>query len=58
MALIGRNLTNVYRARFVGQTPLTGNTGLTGTDIPGGLADVSGNVNRGREIRLQFSFQF
>ena len=58
LALIGRNLTEVYRSRFVSQTPLTGIATLAGTNIPGGLPDFSGNVNRGREIRVQASFKF
>ena len=58
LSLIGRNLTQVYRSRFVSQTPLTGISTRTGTNIPGGLPDLSGNVNRGREIRMQFSFRY
>lgn len=58
LALIGRNLTNTFRARFVSQTPLTGNSTLTGTETPGGLPDYSGSVNRGREIRLQLTFRY
>ena len=57
LTLIGRNLTQVYRSRFVSQTPLTGIAARAGTNIPGGLPDFSGNVNRGREIRLQASFK-
>lgn len=58
LSLIGRNLTNVYRARFASQTPLTGNSALNGTETPGGLPDFSGFINRGREIRAQFSFRY
>ncbi len=58
LALMGRNLTEVYRSRFVSQTPLTGIATRAGTNIPGGLPDFSGNVNRGREIRIQGSFKF
>jgi iron complex outermembrane receptor protein len=58
LSLIGRNLTDVYRARFVSQTPLTGIASRGGTNIAGGLPDFSGNVNRGREVRVQASFRF
>ncbi len=58
LSLIGRNLTDVYRARFVSQTPLTGIASFAGTNNPGGLPDFSGNVNRGREVRVQGSFKF
>ena len=63
LALIGRNLTEVYRARFVSQTPLTGvapsiNLAFPGGVNPGMLPDFSGNLNRGREIRMQFSFRY
>lgn len=57
-ALIGRNLSNVYRSRFVSQVPLTGVAATTGTNTAGGLSDISGLVNRGREIRLQFTARF
>lgn len=58
LALIGRNLTEVYRARLVSQVSLTGSSSATGTNTTGGLADYSGAVNRGREIMVQASFQF
>jgi len=58
LALLGRNLTQVYRSRVVSQVPLTGIASRTGTSTTGGLADYSGSVNRGREIMVQASFQF
>jgi len=58
LALIGRNLTEVYRSRVVSQVSLTGIASRTGTALTGGLADYSGAVNRGREIRVQASFKF
>lgn len=57
VALIGRNLSNVYRARFVSQVPLTGISSRTGTTTTGGVSDYSGQINRGREIRLQLTFK-
>lgn len=56
-AVIGRNLTEVYRSRVISQTSLTGIAARTGTNLTGGLADYSGAVNRGREVRFQFSFK-
>ena len=35
--------------------PATGNGTLTGSVTPGGLADLTGFVNRGREISLQLT---
>ncbi len=58
LALIGRNLSNVYRSRFVSQVPLTGVAARTGTSTTGGLSDISGLVNRGREVRLQLTARF
>lgn len=58
VALIGRNLSNVYRSRFVSQVPLTGVAARTGTSTTGGLSDISGLVNRGREVRLQLTARF
>ena len=58
VALMGRNLSDVYRSRFVSQVPFTGIAGRTGTNQTGGLADYSGVVNRGREVRLQFKYNF
>ncbi|MEN9932413.1 MAG: hypothetical protein RIS17_986, partial [Pseudomonadota bacterium] len=47
VALMGRNLSDVYRSRFVSQTSFTGRSAYTGTNTTGGLADYSGIVNRG-----------
>lgn len=58
VALIGRNLSDVYRSRFVSQVPLTGISARTGTATAGGLSDISGLVNRGRELRLQLTARF
>lgn len=58
VALMGRNLSNVYRARFVSQASFTGNGAATGTATTGGLADYTGIVNRGREVRIQLKYNF
>jgi iron complex outermembrane receptor protein len=58
LALIGRNLSDVYRSRYVSQVPLTGNPALTGTATPGGVSDYSGQINRGREARIQLKVKF
>ncbi|MNE94060.1 hypothetical protein D3C80_1919850 [compost metagenome] len=57
VALIGRNLTEEFRVDVASNVPQTGLATLTGTAITGGLADLSGNVNRGREIMLQVTFR-
>lgn len=55
LALIGRNLTQRYRATQAGQATLTGNGALTGSTVSGGHADIAGFVNRGREIMLRLT---
>jgi outer membrane receptor protein involved in Fe transport len=55
LALIGRNLTDEYRATTSSNAPLTGIGIRTGSTIPGGLADLTGYVNRGRETVLQLT---
>lgn len=49
LALIGRNLSDVYRSRYVSRVPLTGNPALTGTATPRGISDYSGQINRGQD---------
>lgn len=58
IALIGKNLSNVYRSRFVSQVSFTGISSRTGTNVGGGLTDYSGQVNRGRELRVQVKYNF
>lgn len=53
VALIGKNLTDVYRVTTASNVPVTGNNALTGTNTRGGLADLTGFVNRGRELVFQ-----
>lgn len=53
VAIIGRNLTNQYRVDVASNAGQTGIGARTGTTLTGGLADLNGNVNRGREILLQ-----
>ena len=55
LALIGKNLGDVYRVTTSSNVPATGNGTLTGSVTPGGLADLTGFVNRGREISLQLT---
>lgn len=55
VAIIGRNLTNRFRADVASNAGQTGIAARTGTSITGGLADLNGNVNRGREILLQLT---
>jgi len=57
LALIGRNLTEEYRVDVASNVPQTGIATRTGTALTGGLADLSGNVNRGRELMLPFTFR-
>ncbi|MDB5422144.1 MAG: TonB-dependent receptor [Brevundimonas sp.] len=57
LALIGRNLTEEYRVDVASNVPQTGIATRTGTALTGGSADLSGNVNRGRELMLQFTFR-
>ncbi|MFK4059519.1 MULTISPECIES: TonB-dependent receptor domain-containing protein [unclassified Brevundimonas] len=57
VALIGRNLTEEFRVDVASNVPQTGLAARTGTALTGGLADLSGNVNRGREIMLQVTFR-
>ncbi|MDB5456645.1 MAG: TonB-dependent receptor [Caulobacter sp.] len=57
LALIGRNLTEKYRVDVASNVPQTGIATRTGSALTGGLADLSGNVNRGREIMLQLTFR-
>lgn len=56
LALIGQNLTNVRRSRFVSQVPLTGISSRTGTNLEGGRSDLSAQIIRGQEVRLQLTF--
>ena len=58
VALIGRNLSEVYRSNWVSQATLTGISARTGTNLAGGLTDITGVSNRGREIRLQLTTRF
>jgi len=57
LGLIGRNLTEEYRVDVASNVPQTGIATRTGTALTGGQADLSGNVNRGREIMLQLTFR-
>jgi iron complex outermembrane receptor protein len=57
LALIGRNLTEKYRVDVASNVPQTGIATRTGSTLTGGLADLSGNVNRGREVTLQLTFR-
>ena len=58
VALIAQNLSDVRRSRFVSQVPGTGLTARTGTALEGGFSDLSGQINRGRQVRLQLSVKF
>lgn len=57
LALIGRNLTDIYRTVEASNVPGTGVASQTGTNRTGGLADLTGNVTRGREILLQVTIR-
>ncbi|OYX57666.1 MAG: hypothetical protein B7Y86_05915 [Brevundimonas subvibrioides] len=57
LAVIGRNLTEEYRVDVASNVPQTGTATRTGSTTTGGLADLSGNVNRGREVMLQVTFR-
>ncbi len=57
-AIIGRNLTNVYRAVESASASLTGTGSRTGTAIEGGRADYTGNLIRPRSVMAQVSFKF
>jgi len=57
LALIGRNLTETWRVDVASNVPQTGIGARTGTTTTGGLADLTGNVNRGREILLQLTLR-
>jgi len=56
-AIIGNNLTNLYRVTTASNAPGTGNGALTGSTTPGGRADLTGYVNRGREILFQITLR-
>jgi iron complex outermembrane recepter protein len=57
LALIGRNLTNQYRVDVGSNAGQTGIAARTGTTFAGGLADLNGNVNRGREVLMQLTLR-
>jgi iron complex outermembrane receptor protein len=57
-AVIGRNLTNVYRAIESTSASFTGNGALTGTATTGGRPDYTGNLLAPRSIMAQASFKF
>lgn len=57
VSVIGRNLTNRYRVDVASNAGQTGIAARTGTTTGGGLADLNGNVNRGREILLQLTLR-
>jgi|TARA_R110001583_G_scaffold64208_2_gene186804 outer membrane receptor protein involved in Fe transport len=57
VALLGRNLSNEFRAQSSSNAPTTGSPSLTGSTTSGGLADLVGSVNRGREILLRVTFR-
>ena len=57
LALIGRNLTNKYRVDIASNAGQTGIAARTGSVLGGGLADLNGNVNRGRELLLQLTLR-
>jgi iron complex outermembrane receptor protein len=57
-AVIGDNLTEVYRSSLTAQVSLTGRSAFTGTNSEGGLADLNGQINRGRQVRAQFTYRF
>lgn len=57
-AVIGNNLTKVYRSSLTAQVSLTGRSAFTGTNNVGGLADLNGQINRGRQVRAQFTYRF
>ncbi|WP_292029677.1 TonB-dependent receptor [Brevundimonas sp. UBA2416] len=56
-ALIGRNLTEEFRVDVASNVPGTGTAARTGSATLGGQADLTGNVNRGREIMFQLTFR-
>lgn len=53
VALIGRNLGDEFRVTSASNAPATGSGALTGSTVAGGLADLAGYANRGREVLLQ-----
>ncbi|UZW58294.1 TonB-dependent receptor (plasmid) [Sphingobium sp. JS3065] len=53
--VIGRNLTNVFRAYRATSVPLTGSATGTAAAVP---ADLIGNLNFGREVRVQLKFKY
>lgn len=57
VSVIGRNLTDRYRVDVASNAGQTGLAARTGTTLDGGLADLNGNVNRGREILLQLTLR-
>ena len=52
------NVTNEFVQQTGFQTPLTGTSSLTGTNTPGGYADVLASLTNGREYRLRTTFRF
>ncbi|PHR62076.1 MAG: hypothetical protein COA43_00065 [Robiginitomaculum sp.] len=57
VALIGKNLSEIYRVQSAAQAPTTGIGSRTGSTTPGGIPDYVGYVNRGREILLRVTFR-
>jgi iron complex outermembrane receptor protein len=57
LAVIGRNLTEEFRVDVASNVPTTGVAARTGTATIGGQSDLTGNVNRGREIMFQLTFR-
>ncbi|MDB5713964.1 MAG: hypothetical protein JWO15_1361 [Sphingomonadales bacterium] len=58
IALIGRNLTKVFRAIESTSASFTGSGALTGTVTTGGRPDYTGNLLAPRSIMTQASFRF
>lgn len=58
VALIGDNLTNERVMTYSGAVPFTGVSTRTGTALTGGQADLYSFVSRGRQVRVQLSFNF
>ena len=52
-AVIGKNLTDKFRVQSAANVPTTGSGALTGSTTSGGLADLAGYTNRGREVLFQ-----
>jgi iron complex outermembrane receptor protein len=58
VALVGRNITNVYRALESASASLTGISARTGTNTPGGRPDYTGNLMTPRSVMARVSFRY